>query len=89
MTIYEIKRRTQETSPYYFSRDTMKFFGQTLKSFRVVKQVDGRYWVCAKRKNGGYSIRYFNPENNELERFDAPWTPKNKAMGMGVSNEQV
>ena len=35
MTIYEIKRRTKETSPYYFDKKTMRFFGQRLKDFKV------------------------------------------------------
>jgi hypothetical protein len=67
MTIYEIKRLTEEISPYYFSRKTLKFFGQTLKDFSVMKQIDGRYRISAPRKHGGESVRYFNPENNKLE----------------------
>ena len=71
MTIYEIKRRTASTSPHYFSRRTMKFFGQTLRSFRVYKQPDGRYMIKAPTMDRGvqrgYSVRYFNPSNNELE----------------------
>jgi len=67
MTIYEIKERTRETSPYFFSRNTMKFFGQTMKSFKVWKQADGRFMVYAKNKHGE-TVRYFNPLNNQLER---------------------
>ena len=71
MTIYEIKERTKQTAPYFFSRDTMRFFGQTLKSFRVNKQVDGRYRVSASSGDnwdGDHEpVRFFNPENNELE----------------------
>lgn len=66
MTIYEIKRRTAETSPYFFSRNTMKFFEQTLKNFKVYKQSDGRYKIVCKGKHE--TIRFFNPVNNELER---------------------
>lgn len=78
MTIYEIKERTLETSPYFFSRATLKFFGQTLKSFSVRKQTDGRYLVTAPiyattgqygaKKRIGETVRYFNPMTNELER---------------------
>ena len=35
LTIYDIKRLTIETSPYYFSKDTLEFFGQTMKDFEV------------------------------------------------------
>ncbi len=74
MTIYEIKRLTQETSPYYFTTKTMKFFGQTLRSFSVRKQTDGRYYISAPmidRFTGrlvGKTERYFNPITNELDR---------------------
>ena len=73
MTIYEIKELTKETAPYFFSRDTMRFFGQTLKSFRVKKQLDGRYKISARSgqtllDGTHWTIRFFNPENNELER---------------------
>ena len=71
MTIYEIKRLSQDTAPYFFSRDTMRFFGQTLRSFRVKKQVDGRFKVSAPSGDNWDSdhetVRFFNPENNELE----------------------
>lgn len=74
MTIYEIKRRTQETAPYFFSRNSMRFFGQTLKDFKVRKQPDGRYKITAPMRdkaNGfsymGETVRYFNPANNKLE----------------------
>ena len=71
MTIYEIKRRTEETAPYFFTRNTLKFFGQTMRDFKVYKQADGRYMITAPmRINGriaGHTERYFNPVNNKLE----------------------
>ena len=80
MTIYEIKRRLEDTAPQYFSRDTMKFFGQTMKDFRVYKQEDGKFLLTAPirqrtRFSGseiwattGHTRRIFNPETNRLER---------------------
>lgn len=73
MNIYEIKERSAKTSPYFFSRDSLKFFGQTMKSFSVQKCADGRYQISAPMRdrdgrNMGTTIRYFNPINNELER---------------------
>jgi len=67
MTIYEIKRLTETTAPYFFDTKTLKFFGQTLKSFSVQKCNDGRYFLQAPRKHGGYTTRFFNPQNNRLE----------------------
>ncbi len=70
-TIYEIKRLTAETSPYFFSSKTLKFFGQTLSSFHVVNNGDGRFRIAAPCYDGkkymGATIRYFNPITNELE----------------------
>jgi len=69
MTINKIKELTKETCPHYFSRDTMKFFGQTLKDFKVKRMFDGRYQISAPTYMGRFSVRYFNPANNELELF--------------------
>lgn len=33
MNIYDIKRLTAETEPYFFSRDTMRFFWSNVKRF--------------------------------------------------------
>jgi len=71
MTIYEIKERTQKTEPYFFSKDTMKFVGQTLKEFKVYKTKNGRFKIVAKSGNSWdykhETIRYYNPDNNKLE----------------------
>ena len=73
MTISEIKNRTLETSPYFFSRKTLSFFGQTMRSFKVNKQADGRFLISAPMldrstgRNMGTTKRYFNPINNTLE----------------------
>ena len=73
LTIYDIKRLTAATCPYFFTRSTMRHFGQTLRDFKVYKQPDGRYLVTAPShmsgKVIGHTKRYFNLENNELE-FD-------------------
>lgn len=73
MTIQEIKEKTKLTEPYFFSTDTMKFFNQTLRSFKVSLQEDKRFKISAPMKDSagkyrGETIRYFNPINNNLER---------------------
>lgn len=72
MTIYEIKERTQDLSPYFFTRNTLKFFHQRMADFRVKKQTDGRYYIYAPMRDHtgrqvGITERWFNPENNKLE----------------------
>ena len=75
MTIYTIKRLTSGKLPYYFNRDTMRFFGQTLRDFSVKKQIDGRYLISATMKDRqgkkmGVTQRLFNPLTNTLDRFN-------------------
>ena len=71
LTIYDIKRLTAETSPFFFDRKTLKFFGQRMNSFKIYKQADCRYLVTApiiiNFKQIGTTERYFNPITNELE----------------------
>jgi len=71
LTIWDIVELTSEKSPYFFSPATLKFFGQTRGSFKVYKEDDGRYFITAPMKHNGkivgYTERFFNPENNELE----------------------
>jgi hypothetical protein len=73
MTIYEIKYRTQETAPYFFVTKTLKFFGQTMRGFRVKKMSDGRIKIRQPMtdRSGrvmGETVRYFNPVTNNLDR---------------------
>jgi hypothetical protein len=72
MTIHQIKELTKDSSPYFFKGDTMRFFGQTMKSFSVKKQPDGRYKISApmkdqNRKVMGQTVRYFDPIKKTLE----------------------
>ena len=76
-TIYEIAELTSKTSPYFFSKKTLKFFGQSMSSFKVYKQDDGRYLITAPVIKDGKEVsrtqRYFNPKTNELERVPFMW----------------
>ena len=70
MNIHEIAEATSETSPYFFSKNTLDFFGQKMEDFTVEEQTDGRFRISAKEWNSPDlrdTVRYFNPENNELE----------------------
>jgi hypothetical protein len=62
MNIYQIKRETQETAPFFFSRENMKFFNQTLRDFRVKRQRDGRTRISApiRQYSKGRGSRYFH-----------------------------
>lgn len=48
MTISDIKTKTQEKSPYFFTRDTLRFFGQRVGSFKVWKGKSGAHYIAAE-----------------------------------------
>ena len=73
LTIYDIKELTAETAPYFFKRDTMKFFGQTLKDYRV-HMFPPYYRISAPMRDHsgkivGQTVRYFDPFTKELLRY--------------------
>ena len=72
MTINEIKKRTQKTAPHFFSRDTMRFFNQKLRDFKVKKLNDTEYLVYADSywfgNFMGVTIRVFDTTTNELKK---------------------
>jgi hypothetical protein len=44
-TLAEIKEANTAAGQYFFSRDTMKFFGDTMRSFKVDHDDQGRVYV--------------------------------------------
>ena len=72
MTIYEVKRIHESKDPdYFFSRETMKYFGQTLRDFRVTSMRDGKFLVQVSMGNTGEKSRMarwaFDPETGKLD----------------------
>jgi len=74
MTIYEIKRQVTN-APHFFTRNSMKFFNQTLKDFSVYKmdtEGDALYRIAApmtnnQGRNVGQTIRIFNSVTNKFQ----------------------
>ncbi len=67
-TIYEIKRMTFDKLPYFFDKNTMKFYGQRLSDFKVIRSPKGKIYIyarIAKDEGGGYSFHEF--KNNDLK----------------------
>ena len=74
MTIYEVKRIHLEAFPYsqFFSRSTMRVFGQRLRDFSVRHVGNGTYHVsCPMRDYSGrvtgMTERTFFPDTGELK----------------------
>lgn len=68
LSIYDIKRLSSEKSPYFFTRDTMKFFHQTMRDFRVCRMFEsGSAPIRDSGRIVGQTVRYFNPLTNELQ----------------------
>lgn len=67
MDIYDIKRAVAHKSPFYFSRSTLRFFGQTMHMFRVVTSPQGKTFVYAPMyvdgNLAGYSFREFTGDD--------------------------
>jgi len=73
MTIYEIKEKTREKSPYFFDKKTLKFFGQTMKSFKVSTSPAGNIYIFAPRKFGGFTFRQFEDGDLKHIHIEGKW----------------
>src|SRR5215475_5100671 len=77
-TLAQIKDKNMRAGWYFFSRDTMKFFGDTMRSFAVRHEmIDGRPVILiervrpmhdhAGRNMGGLGdLRVFDPETGDI-----------------------
>lgn len=71
LTIYDIKRLSEAHSPYFFDRKSMRFFGQTLKSFSVRKIDEDTWYISAPMRDHsgrhmGTTERYFQLSTGKL-----------------------
>lgn len=67
-TIYEIKRATYETSPYFFSRKTLKFWGQKLSDFKVYRtEIEHEFLIEAGGRAPFKTRRIYNSLTHTLE----------------------
>lgn len=80
-TIAEIKRINQQAGHYFFSRDTMRFFGNTMKDFKVrtivpfhwPDQVEVYVLACNHNAPVGadrMSVYRFTPETGDISKVD-------------------
>ena len=73
-TLAEIKDANMEANQYFFTRDTMKFFGDTMRSFAVHHEDDRVYVVRVRamhdrdgRNMGGVGDRrLFDPATGHI-----------------------
>ena len=59
ITLSEIKAHNQRAGFHFFDRETMRFFGDTMRSFRAItKSTDGKIYVERVRaiKDGGGGV---------------------------------
>ena len=75
-TISEIAFHNAEVGRFYFSKKTLKFFGQTCGMFKVL-QSNGRVFVYAphgKNTAGAntYSFAEYNPKTGEVKPVRKP-----------------
>ena len=71
-TVYEIEKLTLRKSPYFFKRNTMNFFGQTMDSFSVERVTETIFELTAPmidRNTGrqmGTTRRFFSYLTEDL-----------------------
>lgn len=73
-TLAEIKAANERAGGYFFSRQTMRFFGDTMRSFSVRHEGGKVYLIRVRpmrdrdgRNMGGVGTRYlFTPENGDI-----------------------
>jgi len=68
-TIYDIKYATQEKEPHFFDRQTLKFFGDTMKNFGVFQE-DGEIFIYRKKpvKHGLTGTWLYNWKEGTLNK---------------------
>ena len=76
MNISDVKRQTRAKCPHFFSRGTLRFFGQTVRSFKV-RTVSGRRFIYAPSYSDAsgcsddsmyYTVREFADGNLHIVR---------------------
>jgi hypothetical protein len=76
LTLADIKAKNEAAGRYFFSRDTMKFFGDTMRNF-AVRHIGGRVFVERVRAPGNApdratgeamvgALREFDPATGEI-----------------------
>jgi hypothetical protein len=65
-TISDIKRLTEESAPYFFTRKTLNFFKQKMSDFSVTRYNDDMFYISARHPHG-ITERIFNPFTNTLQ----------------------
>ena len=85
MTIQEIADANADAGRYFFSKATLKGFGQRLSDFEVMEDKSGRVWVFATSRKTNAPTGYttfaeFNTETGHMRvvsrQNDAYWTRK-------------
>lgn len=61
-----IRAANERAGYYFFNRKTMRFFGQTMKDFKVINRKDGRVVVYAPLKYGGVTVGEFIPKTGNV-----------------------
>ena len=59
MNIRQIAARIKARQPDFFSPETMRFFGQTLRDYKVQESPMGRIFVYAPSRHATWTFREF------------------------------
>ena len=68
LTIYDIKAFTVEKQPYFFTRDSMRFFNQTMKMYSIKYSPKGRVFIYAPSYWFGNLMGYTSREFISIDK---------------------
>lgn len=73
MTIADVKQANKDAGYYFFSRDTMRFFGTRIVSalYKNNTFITSDY-ISFERNNRAYSVRVFHPETGIVNTAKFP-----------------
>ncbi len=67
-SIHDVKHHTESTgdNPHFFTRKSMKFFGQSMKDFHVGRTKGSYFKISAPSRHGSTTERYYDPKKGAL-----------------------
>ena len=68
-TMAQIRQHGMEAGYHTFDRKTLKFFGETMRDYRVgAVLADGKFEVIRNGGRAGHAVFIYNPETGECRK---------------------
>lgn len=67
-TLGEIRAANERGGFHFFDRKTLRFFGETMRNYRVGKVIDGKVSVIRRGGKAGSATFLFDPDTGECRK---------------------